>query len=314
MMSALDRFFRPAWPAERLAMMRLVLGVYGAVFLLVRSRHFMSYASYGMDHFRPVGVVTMLGEPIAEWMAQALVILTILASFAFALGWRYRWTAPLYALSLLWIETYSNSFGFITHTDNLFVLYVMVLSVTPAADAYSIDARSGRAGGERASRPHGRYGWGMRLLAVLCVAGYVLAGYAKLRHSGLDFFNEVTLRNYVAFDNVRKIELGSIHSPLGALLLPYEGVFQFLGSLSMVLEIGAPLALMHRHLAKAWCALVFGFHWGVLALMAIGFPFQLIGLAFLPFFPVERLATIRRINRWLKKLSPPSGEGSIKES
>jgi len=267
-----------------------------------------------MDHFRPVGVVTVLAEPIPALWAQALVILTILGSLMFVLGWRYRWTAPLYAMSLLWIETYSNSFGFIMHTDNLFVLYVMVLSVTPAADRYSLDARAGRRGGESALRPHGRYGWGMRLLAVLCVAGYVLAGYAKLRHSGLDFFNEVTLRNYVAFDNVRKIELGSVHSPLGAWLLPYEGIFQFLGSLSMVLEVGAPLALMHRHLAKLWCALVFGFHWGVLALMAIGFPFQLIGLAFLPFFPVERIGTWRRLQPLLRRLSPPPGGTLIKES
>ena len=301
----LDRALRPAWPAERLAIMRLLLGAYGVLFLLIRSRHFMSYAHYGPEHFRPVGVVSLLEQPLPTLAAQFLVLLTILAAVAFWLGWRFRVTAPLYAALLLWVETYSNSFGFIMHTDNLFVLYVLVMSLTPAAAVYSLDHRRTPQHERDATLPSGRYGWGLRLMCVLCVAGYLLAGYAKLRHSGLDFFDEVTLRNYVAYDNVRKIELGSVHSPLGAWLLPYEGAFQFLGALSMVLELGAPLALLHRRLALTWCVLVFGFHWGVLALMAIGFPFQLTGLAFAPFFAVEALGARPRVARLLRRLSPP---------
>jgi hypothetical protein len=54
-------------------------------------------------------------------------------------------------------------------------------------------------------------------------------------------------------------------------------------------ELGAPVALLGRRIAAAWAALAWSFHLGVLALMAIAFPYPLLGVAFLPFFRAERL-------------------------
>src|SRR5690606_24095402 len=61
---------------------------------------------------------------------------------------------------------------------------------------------------------------------------------------------------------------------------------------SLAVELGAPLALLHRRVAHAWVAAAWCFHAGVLALMAIAFPYQLAVVAFAPLLPVERL-------RWL---------------
>jgi hypothetical protein len=50
------------------------------------------------------------------------------------------------------------------------------------------------------------------------------------------------------------------------------------------------VALLGRRWRTAWVAAAWLFHVGVLALMAIAFPYQLTGVAFAAFFRLERLA------------------------
>jgi hypothetical protein len=298
-MSFVDKFWFPVTPPERLAMLRILVGGYALVYLALRFLHLTSYATHDPALFQPVGVVTILPRPFLPIVTYALVSATALLSIAFAFGVRYRYTAPLFAAVLLWVLTYANSWGKILHTDNVLVLHVIVLSVAPAADALSIDAR------KRAKRdPHGRYGWAIQLMCAVGLLIYFLAGVAKLKNSGFEFVVSDTLRNYIAFDNARKIELGSVHSPFGAMLLPYEGLFTGLAAFSMVLELTAPLALLHRRAGVAWAILVWGFHLGVLALMAIAFMYQVSGVAFACFFRVERILELRVVKRLTKRFAP----------
>jgi hypothetical protein len=294
LLTRLDRFWLPATPPERLAMLRVLVGGYAFVYLVVRTPHLLSYSTIDPYWFQPVGVVSVLPSPLIAPVASGLVIACVLASAAFLAGYRYRVTAPIFAGLLFWVLSYSNSFGKILHTDNLLCLHVVVLALAPAADALSLDARR-RAGPPPA--PDGRYGWAIQLMCAIAICIYLLAGIAKLENSGAGFVETETLRNYVAFDNVRKIELGSAYSPLGAALLPYPSLFAFLAWSSFALELGAPLALLHRRVGTVWVLLVWGFHWGVLALMAIGFVYQLSGIAFAPFFRVERLLEIGALRR-----------------
>jgi len=61
---------------------------------------------------------------------------------------------------------------------------------------------------------------------------------------------------------------------------------------SMVVELTAPLAVLgSRRMRFGWVGIVWGFHIGVLALMAILFPYQLLFVAFLPFVDGERLVS-----------------------
>jgi hypothetical protein len=243
LLQRLDRFWLEPAPAERLAMLRILIGGFAVVYLLARAPHLLSYGDIDLFWFSPVGVVSLLPSPLVPLAAKGLVIACIAASFAFLTGYRYRISGPVFAALLLWVLTYANSFGKILHTDNLLCLHVIVLAMAPAADALSLDARRR---GTPAPEPSWRYAWAIRLACLLCVCIYVLAGIAKLENSGSGFVEGDTLRNYVAFDNVRKLELGSVHSPIGAWLLPFGGLFTGLAWLSMVLELGAPLALVHR--------------------------------------------------------------------
>lgn len=286
LLAAVEGWLAPDSPAERLAAVRILVGGFALLYLAIRLPHIASYLSFPARQFQPIGVLSLLDRPPPGAAVLALAVLAWFATLGFALGWRYRWTGPAAALLLLVTFTYANSWGQIFHTENALVLTVLVLAVTRAADASSLDAR--RAGGAPPA-PHPRYGWPLRLLSVLVVATYFLAGVAKLRWGGPGWIGGTVLRDTIAADSLRKILLGSAHSPIAEALLGQGWMFRALAVLTLVVELGAPLALLHRRVAAAWVLAVIGFHLGVLALMTIIFPFPLSGIAFAPFFRAERV-------------------------
>lgn len=286
---SLDRYWYAPMPAARVAVLRVLLGLYGLGVVAVRGHGAWVLAGADPRLFAPIGVLAHLTRPLDAAWIQGLIVLTLLANAAFLLGWRYRVAGPLYAGLLLVLLTWTNSWGQIQHTDHLFALYVLILAAAPAADTFSLDARGGARRGAPSLEPDGRYGWPVRLMCWVAVLAYVLAGVAKLRYSGLAFLDGDVLRIQVAFDNARKLELGSVASPLAPAVLGLPGLFAVLALATLVLELGAPLALLHRRAAAVWAVGMWGFQVGVLVLMAIVFPFQLSFLAFAPFFPVERL-------------------------
>ena len=127
-------------------------------------------------------MVNVLTEPLPASLVRALVLLAFASEVAFLLGWRYRLSGLLFALLLLWVTTYRNSWGQIFHTEGLLVLHVLVLALAPAADVRSLDARAGRT--VSAPAPDPRYGWPVRLMALITVLAYVIAGEAKLMQAG----------------------------------------------------------------------------------------------------------------------------------
>jgi len=297
--SALDRAWFPETPAARLAVLRGLTGLYATVYLLVRTPYLLSFAEQPPDRFLPVGVASLLEGPLPPSAYRATVVLLLPLSVAFVAGVRHRVLGPVFAVGLLAVLTYANSFGKILHTDNLLVIHVGLLALSPAADALSFDAR-----GHPAPAPSGRYGWPVRLMCLACVLVYLLAGIAKLRHGGLAFLEDDSLRNYVAFGAVRKVELGSHHSPFGVALLPYRGLFSALALGSLLLELLSPVALLHPRAGRLFALSVWAFHVGVAALMAIGFFYQLSFVAFACFFPVERLAAWGPLRRLSGRAGP----------
>jgi hypothetical protein len=298
--TALDRFWYTPAPAARLAMLRALVGAYALVYLLVRSPSLLSVVRFADAEFAPVGPVRLLAQPLSAWAVYAILIAALLSGAAFVAGALYRFSGPLFALSFLWVTSYRSSWGMVFHTENLTALHLVLLSLAPAADTLSFDARR-RSGARRDDAPpplqvSGRYGWALRAICALTVTTYVLAGVAKLRLAGVHWLDGDLLRAQVAYDNLRKIELGSVHSPLGALLVQYDWPFRALSWASLLLELGAPVALFSFTLARFWALSVFGFHIGVLALMAIGFPYQLSFIPYLAFFPLESLVPrLRRL-------------------
>lgn len=284
------RWWFPQMPAERIAVLRILVGIYSVLYVTARLPHWLSFSRQPAIQFQPVGLLWWLDNPLHPAVYRAFVAAAVITSVLFLLGVAYRIAAPLFGLCLGVVLTYANSWGGVLHTDNLWLMHVVVLALAPAADAYSFDSRN-----EQARLPHFKYGWPVRLMCWICVLTYFLAGLAKLKNSGWAFVEGESLRNFVAMDNVRKIELGSVHSPLAAFVLSSTAPFRVLAAASLLLELAAPLVMLQRNVAKIWAIAMWCFHFGVLVLMAIVFLYPLTFVAFAPFFRTERLAEwIRR--------------------
>lgn len=285
-----DAAFRAPAPPERLASLRMLIGAFSVVYLIVRAASLSSVVRFAPEQYQPIGVARLVASPLPPAVVYGSVALAILSGLFFTSGLYYRLTAPAFAFLFLWVTTYRNSWGMIFHTENVFVLHVIILALAPAADAWSLDARR-----RPPPAPTSDHGWPILLMSAVTMSTYVLAGVAKLRNSGVDWITGDILRNYVAYDNFRKVLLGDWHAPLGAYLVRHGWLFPPLAAVSMVLELFAPVALFSRRVAKVWVLGLWGFHMGVWATMAIFFPYPVLGFAFLTFFPVERaVASVAR--------------------
>jgi hypothetical protein len=275
-------------PPERLAAVRILVGLYAFVYVALRLPEFWSIATLPHGNFAPVGISAVLGVvPPAVVMVLAAATLVALAAFVLGVGWRVA--APVSALLLLWLLGYRNSWGQVFHTENLLVVHVIALACTPAADAYCLGARPTPAATG--------YGWGLRLLAVLTVITYVLAGVAKLRLAGMGWIDGEFLRNQIAVDNLRKALLGDHIAPLATPLLEHPAWFGVVSVMTLVLELGAPVALLGGRWARGWALGAWGFHVGVILMMNIWFPYPLLGMAYLPLLNAERVIEIARRRR-----------------
>ncbi len=272
-------------PARRLAVVRILVGGYAVVFVIIRSFHWLDTARLPIRRFQPVGVLAWLDEPLSAGLVLVLTALALGAAAAFMLGWRFHIVAPAFAVLLLVLTTHGNSWGQVLHTENLLVLHVIILAFSPADAAYAV----GRTPPQDDTPSHD-YGWALRVMTLVVVVAYVIAGLAKLRNGGMDWLAGDILRNQVAHDNLLKIQLGDVHSPIGAWLVQFAWIFPPLAVASVLVELSAPVVLLSGRWRTTWVAAAWAFHVGVLATMAILFPYQLAGVAFASMLPVENLA------------------------
>ena len=279
-------WFAPA-PPERLALLRILVGLWSLHYIGRRASMFERIARTDASLCRPVGPAAVLRKPVSPRGFRVLLRASQLANLAFVFGWRHRATGPLYGTSLLWLLSYRNSWSMVFHNDNALVLHALVLGVSPAADALSVDSLAAK---HRGGAPHARYVWPIKLINTITIATYFLAGVAKLKGPlGRRWATGESLRSQVAADGLRKELLGEHAAPLALRLYDQLAVYRLLALGSLVIEMGAPAALVDRRLARLWALGAFGMHWGIFPIMKIRFRYQMAGLIFAPFSELERL-------------------------
>jgi len=271
-------------PPERLAVVRVGVFGFAALYLAARSTSIMSVADLDERRFAPIGPISALDAPVGSTTLLALLIVTIAACFCACVGYRWRLTSILAAVGLTLTLAYRLSWGQVLHTENLLVTHAVLLALMPAADAWGVDAKTGRA-----SREAWVYGWALQTLALATIVGYVLAAWAKAKNGGVDWITGDVLRNHIAYDNLQKKMLGDVSSPFASVAVPHGWLFPPMAAASMIIEIGSVAAIARGTIRIWWVALTWLFHLAILALMAILFPYQLIGVAFLPFIKGEEL-------------------------
>lgn len=272
-------------PAERLAAFRICVGVFVVVYLTVRFPVFWALADKPASSFAGVGPLGWLDRPVPGPVVRSTLLAALASGIALLLGYRYRVAAPAFAAAVLLLTAYRSSWGQLLHFENLFVLHVLLLAVSPAADTWSLDAR--RAGPRR--RDPVTYGFILQLACVAVVATYVIAGIAKIRLGGFEWATGDTLRNHIAYSAVRLDLLGGDGSPLAGVVVRNSWMLPPMAAVSVVIELAAPVALLGGLFRNIWVASAWAMHVGILALMLVGFPYPLFLVAFAPFFALERL-------------------------
>lgn len=278
-------------PPERLAAFRIALGVFVLGYLLIRLPVFLELGGRSRDRFDPVGIFHLVRSPLAGSVNVAAVGLTVVAGIGFTIGWRFRAAGPLFAVGLLVVTSHRSSWGQMLHFENLMVLHVVIVALAPSGDAWSLDARRRRSDGPVGGvRSADRYGFPLRLAAIVVVTTYVIAGIAKLRYGGIEWMTGDTLRNHVAYSATRLELLGGSASPLASWAVGTAWLLPPLATASVLIELGAPIALLGGNWRNGWVAAAWMMHAGIFAFMLIGFPSPLLLIAFAPMFPLERAA------------------------
>jgi hypothetical protein len=281
-------------PPERLAMLRILTGLFTLVYLVARLPVFVQLTERDSG-FEGVGLARLLGGPVADPVVLVTIAATLASGVAYTLGWRFRSLGPVFALGFLALGSYRSSWGQLLHFENLAALHLVVVSLAPAADRWSLDARARR---RRADRDGTAYGWPIALAALIVVITYVITGLAKLRYGGVDWIIGDTLRNHVAYSAARLDLLGGDASPIAGWAVRASWGWTPAAAFAVLVELAAPLALLGGRVRTTWVVAAWLLHAGIAATMLIVFPYPLFLVAFAPFFRVERLWTDRP--SWLR--------------
>lgn len=282
-------------PPTRLAALRVVVGVFVLVYLVGRLPVFLALADRPSEDFDGVGVLAPLSSPPSGGVLTAVFIVALATGLAATIGWRYRPNAIGFAVAVLFLTTLRGSWGQLLHFENLMVLQLVVLAVSPAAEAWSLDAK--RMAPERRPEPDAfsiRYGWPIAVMGLITVVTYVITGVAKLRYGGLDWLSGETLRNHIAYSAARLDLIGGNPPVLAEIAVRWESLLTVAAFGTVLIELGAPVAMIGHRLRNVWVAAVWLMHVGIFLTMAVGFPSPLFGVAFAPFFALERVVPFVR--------------------
>ncbi|MGH7884968.1 MAG: hypothetical protein ACRENO_04650 [Thermodesulfobacteriota bacterium] len=303
----LNRIWFTDAPPERLAVLRVLIGVYTLHYVSTSYKELIQISASSQNHFDPVGFASLLEQPISPLLFKSILLLTLIFNVLFVIGFKFRYSGPIFSVLHLFLLSYRNSWSMIYHSQNVLVFHALILGFTRAADVLSIDylLKSGFLAGlkgksDKVKKPvvesaGWRYGWPIMLMCAVSVCTYFLAGIAKVEGEvGWGWISGEALRSQVAVDGLRKEILGSEATNMFFTLYDNLFLFTIMGAGTFILELGAPIALYNRRLGQIWAISAFFMHWGIYFIMGIKFRYQLSGIFFTTFFDMEKVVN------WIK--------------
>ncbi len=289
----------PDAPAERLAAVRLATGGFVLSQLWKMYDGFAAIARTPVAQWSPVGPLRLLSGPLTPQAFDVWNAVHLALGVCFFAGLAHRVLAPIYAISTVYFFAYRTAWGGVLHADNLFTLHIICLALGPAAAAWSIDAGLARRWPTRGAWLRGpvlprvdwRFGWNLRLVAAVTTLCYLLAGVAKVvSNPGDRWVSGQNLLDQIGNDALYKelIAQGEGATARVPWLYQHSELLVVPALLTLVVEVGAPLALLHPRLGQAWSVACVGMHQGIRLIMGIVFAYPMWGVAFVCFFPVDR--------------------------
>src|SRR4029453_13286179 len=93
-------------PATRLAVFRIMIGVFSAGYLLARLPVLLAMGDESRLEWQPVGALWGLQDPLPRWAVRCAVVAAVVLALACASGVAFRIVGPAFALALLFVTTY----------------------------------------------------------------------------------------------------------------------------------------------------------------------------------------------------------------
>jgi hypothetical protein len=296
-MNALGRWWFVEAPAKRVAIVRILVGAYGIQLLTKAYDAYAQIARQAPEQWWPLGPMKILDAPLDPAVFDVWQAVHYALAWCFVLGFGWRVLAPICAVSLICFLSYRTSWGSTLHSDNLFVLHTLCLALGPAASAWSLDAEIARRWPNRLrwlrSEPlpdiDWRYGWTLRLMGAVAVITYLLAGVAKVVTNAQGWLTGTNLVAQVGKDALYKEFVSPPSQPneIVPWLYDHPELMLVPSILTLVIEVGAPLALLDRRLSWLWSFGAWSMHKGIDRIMGIPFDYPLSGVAFACFFPLD---------------------------
>lgn len=271
-----DGFFAPQ-SAHDLAIARVLL--FG--FVAQQSYSYERWYKFTDEFWAPVSFFAAWHIPLlSESVVAVMVPVLRLAAVGAAAGVAFRWTAPVATLLFWYLKGMQQNFGKVDHADCALALGLLVLSCSRAADGWSLrlpvsfrvsKASSSDKRGEEAPPVKNRwspeYRWPLQLVLLVVVTMYFSAGWNKHDRSGWSWaLSDNMLRQMLAHEFSRNPP-----TDLGVFLSGYPAACKALGLWSLLVELLAPVALLHRRLGYFMVVNLMALQLGIYLTMGVYF-------------------------------------------
>ncbi|TXF88164.1 hypothetical protein FUA23_16110 [Neolewinella aurantiaca] len=279
-----SRLFTPT-NASSLVFLRIALGLLGGGDILGNGIYYHWYLdefsgfTFSYYGFEWVG-------PLPEPFLSLFFVGGFLLGIAVALGWRFRVTAPLFALAFTYLFLLEKA-HYLNHAY-LFTWLAWLLALTPAWREFSLDVRRNPQDWSPQVPA-----WSVWIFPALMGIVYFFGGIAKMNYDWL-----------IAAMPMKMWLQARSEMPVLGPLWAQEFTAYFMSWAGMLLDFSVPFLLLHKRLRWVALALLFGFHATNHLLFNIGiFPYLsmvLTSMFFAPDWP-------KRFVRWIAGSRDNSG-------
>lgn len=259
-----DGYFAPG-PAENLAIARVLL--FG--FVAQHNYPYERWYKFTEEFWDPVSFFAAWHVPLlVEGVVAVLVPLLRIVSLSAALGIAFRWTAPIATLLFWYLKGMQQNFGKVDHSDCALALGLLALSFSHAGKVWSLPlpkALRQTPQAQPASSPE--YRWPLQLILLVIVVMYFSAGWNKHDRSGWSWaLSDNLMRQMLSHEFSRNPPTN-----IGVFLSGWPWACQALGLWSLLVELLAPLALLHRRLGLVMVLSLMALQFGIYVTMGVYF-------------------------------------------
>ena len=227
---------------------------------------------------------------ILNWILYASIFLSCIGLFT-----RYSTIAALLT-SLYLMGLPFNFFGKTDHGETLMVIIIGVLAFSHCGDAWSLDRLLRNVRGKdfdcTEREINGEYTWPIQIGRVTYTLVFFAAGYSKLKASGLEWIFSDTISN----NFILHFYVGPMPVDWGLYIAQIGWLCQLIAAGTIIIETGAPLALLHRYLALFFITNILLMQIGIGFLM--GMFFWGLFICYIVWLPWDR------ISEWIEGILP----------